>query len=102
MKKVLFVALSLMMVSPMVQAKDKEEDVKSVLVKEENSDNYYYEGVVPVEGVTKEEMFKRAKEWVLSNFKTEDANTQFDDKELNIFSSTTVILGKENSAFGEF
>ena len=95
MKKVLLVALSLLMITPVVQAKDKEEEVKVVLVKEDNSDNYYYEEVVPVESVTKEEMFKRAKDWVLSKLKTADNNIQFDEQNLSIYNSSVILL--ENS-----
>lgn len=102
MKKVLLVALSLLMITPAVQAKDKEEEVKVVLVKEDNSDNYYYEGVVPVEGVTKEDMFKKAKEWVLSIFKTEDNNAQFDEQNLVILNSPTIVLEKYRGAPGDF
>lgn len=101
MKKVLLVALSLLMITPAMQAKDKEEEVKIVIVKEDNSDNYYYEGIVPVEGVTKEEMFKRAKQWVLSNFKTGDNNAQFDEQDLSIFNSPTIVL-KSEQAFLNF
>jgi hypothetical protein len=92
MKKVLLVALSLLMVAPAIQAKDKEDEVKIVLIKEENSDSYYYEGIVPVEGVSKEEMFKRAKVWVLSNFKTGDVNSRIDETNLTIFNSPTILV----------
>ena len=102
MKKVLLVALSLLMITPAIQAKDKEEEVKIVLIKEENSDNYYYEGGVPVEGVSKEEMFKRAKEWVLSNFKTGDNNIEFDEQNLSIFNSPTIILEKFKNNAGDY
>ena len=94
MKKVLLIAITLLFTTPIVKAQDKDEKVKMVLVKEENSDNYYYEGVVPVEGVTKEEMFKRAKAWVLSNFKTGDNNSQFDETNFEIYNSPTIIVKK--------
>jgi hypothetical protein len=93
MKKVLLVALSLLMMAPAIQAKDKDkEEVKIVLVKDDNSDEYYYEGVVTVEGVTKEEMFKRAKEWVLTRLKTSDNNIQFNDKDFSIINNATIVI----------
>lgn len=51
----MFLALSLLMIVPTIQAKD--EEMKTVLIKEEKSGEYIYESVVPVEGVTQEEMF---------------------------------------------
>lgn len=84
------------------QDKSKDEEVKIVLVKEDNSTNYYYEGVVPVEGVSKEEMYKRAKEWVLSTFKTEDNNAQFDEPNLSIFNTPTIILEKFKTYPGDY
>src|SRR5262249_21175282 len=96
MKKVLYVALSLLAATPVLQAKEKEE-IKTVLVKDDASGEYYYEGVVPVEGVSKEEMFKRAKQWILSNLKSADNNIQFDDKEWVINNEASTLI---NSAQG--
>lgn len=94
MKKILLLAIALLTIAPALTAKDKDKDeeVKIVLVKEENSDNYFYEGVVPVEGVTKEEMFKRAKQWVLANLKTSDNNLQFDEQQFTIVNSSTIVV----------
>lgn len=92
MKKILLFAAMLLVAAPQMHAKGDEAEVKIVLVKEENSDNYYYEGIVPVEGVSKEEMFKRAKDWVLSNFKTGDNNIQFDEQSLSIYNSPIVKM----------
>ncbi len=93
MKKIVLIALVfLSLAMPTSQAKDKNEEVKLVLIRDDNTSNYYYVGVVPVEGVTKEEMFKRAKDWVLSSFKTGE-KVQFDEKELVVYNNPTVILG---------
>lgn len=92
MKKILLLAVLLLVAASQMQAKGDKEEVKIVLVKEENSDNYYYEGVVPVEGISKEEMFKRAKEWVLSNLKTGDNNAQFNEQELVIYNNPTISV----------
>lgn len=104
MKKLFLLALSILLVNPILQAKDKEEkeEVKTVLVKSETSDEYYYEGVVPVDGISKEEMFKRAKNWVLSKFKTGDNNIQFDEQNMVIFNSPTIIIEKFRNNPGDF
>jgi hypothetical protein len=91
MKKVLLLALTLMMVTPAIQAKDKEEDYKTVVAKTEDG-NYQYEQVVTVEGVNKEEMFKRAKSWIIANLKTEDNNIRFDEADMSISNTATVIM----------
>jgi len=90
MKKILLVILSLLTVSPILNAKD--EDYKVVVVKNETSGNYSYEEVVTVEGVAKEEMFRRAKSWIIANLKTDDNNIQFDENNLNITNTATIVL----------
>ncbi|KAA5536707.1 DUF4468 domain-containing protein [Taibaiella lutea] len=102
MKRVLLIATALFFATPNIKAQDKDEEVKTVLVSDDNATNYYYEGIVPVEGVTKEEMFKRAKQWVLSTFKTEDNSAGFDEKEFIIFNSPTIVLEKFKSAPGDY
>jgi hypothetical protein len=97
MKKVLLVALSLLMVAPAIQAKDKEEEYKVVVAKNERGE-YLYEGVINVENVAKEEMFKRAKEWIISNLKTEDNNISFDEANMHIANTASVVL-KPGSGF---
>lgn len=97
MKKVLLVVMSLLFVAPSVQAKDKDEEYKVVVVKNEASGSYAYEQVVNVEGVTKEEMFNRAKKWIIANFKTSDNNIQFDEANLTIANTATVVM---NAASG--
>jgi hypothetical protein len=92
MKKVLLVVMSLLMITPTMQAKDKEEEYKVVVVKNEANGSYAYEQVVNVEGVSKEEMFSRAKKWIISNFKTNDNNIQFDETNLTIANTATVVL----------
>lgn len=91
MKKVGLVVLSLLLAAPVLQAKDKEEDYKVVVVQGENG-NYQYEQVVNVEGVSKEEMFKRAKSWIIANMKTEDNNIRFDETDLSITNTATVVM----------
>jgi len=76
-----------------VQAKrDEKKDFKEILIKDEASGEYYYEAIVPVENVAKEEMFKRAKTWVLTSLKTSDNNINADEKELSIINTASIIL----------
>jgi len=92
MKKVLLIAGALFFVTPNMQAKDKEEDAKIVLVKNDSDGDYAYEEVVAVDGVSKEEMFKRAKQWIVANLKTVDNNIQFDDKDFVINNEASTII----------
>lgn len=92
MKKVLLVVLSLFMATPVIHAKDKEEEYKVVVVKDEPTGSYAYGQVVNVDNVSKEEMFTRAKKWIIANFKTGDNNIQFDEAGMNIANTATVVL----------
>lgn len=98
MKKIFLIAALLSVTLSVLYAKEDKEEVKYVLVSDDNATNYYYEGVVPVESVTKEEMFKRAKNWALSTFRTGDNNIQFDEKELTIYNSSVVLLNNPTEA----
>lgn len=91
MKKILFIAfVAISFVTPKMYAKD--DDYKVVVAKNEASGSYSYESVVPVENVKKEEMFARAKKWIITNLKTADNNIQFDTTDLSITNSSTLIL----------
>lgn len=94
MKKLLLLSLSLMLIAGTVTAKEKEkkEEFTEILVKDEATGEYYYEAVVPVEQVSKEEMFKRAKSWVVSSLKTNDNNINADAAELSIVNTASVVL----------
>ncbi|WP_129019502.1 DUF4468 domain-containing protein [Edaphocola flava] len=90
MKKILL-AIALLTAAPAVQAKETEPDYKVVVVKNE-SGAFTYESVVNIEGVTKEEMFNRAKQWIIANLKTNDNNIAFDANSLTINNSATLVL----------
>lgn len=90
-KYIALLALSVLNVfGNIATAKDKD-DYQVVVVKDE-SGSYSYQSVVNVDNVSKEEMFKRAKEWVLTNFKTDDNNIKFDESNMEIISTTTAVL----------
>lgn len=103
MKKILLLAIALLTITPALIAKDKDKDeeVKIVLTKDESSGEYIYEDVITVENVAKEEMFKRAKQWILSNLKTSDNNIQFDEKELSIINDANLII-KQGGGYSSF
>ena len=94
MKKILMIALAILPFIYTVNAKskDEKEEFKEILVADEATGEYYYEAVMPVENVDKEEMFKRAKTWVLSNLKTSDNNINADEKDLTIINTASVVL----------
>lgn len=91
MKKILVAVLCLSIATPTLLAKEKDEEYKVVVIKSESS-GYVYENVVNVEGVSKEEMFKRAKTWIIANLKTEDNNINFDEAGMSITNTATLVL----------
>ena len=93
MRKILLVfALFTTVPATAVFAKgEKDKDVKEVVVKNATG-AYSYEGVVAVENVSKEEMYKRSKQWVLSNLKTGDNNIGFDAEAQSINNTATIVM----------
>lgn len=71
------------------------QDESEYFKKDEVSGDYYHEEVVEMAGLKKEEMFERAKKWVIANFKTADNNIKFDDKEFNIVNSAAIKIDKK-------
>jgi len=100
MTKTLMSLMFLLLTAVSVQAKggDKAE-FKEILVKDEQTGEYYYEAVVPVENVAKLDMFKRAKSWVLTSLKTSDNNINADESELSIVNTASVVLD-QTKGFG--
>lgn len=91
MKKILL-AIALLAAAPAVQAKGDDPEYKVVVVKNETTGAMAYEAVTNVEGVSKEEMFKRAKQWIIANLKTNDNNISFDASNLSINNTATLVL----------
>lgn len=56
-----------------------QDDVE-ILKKDDATGDFYYEEVVTADGLKQDELFKRAKAWILANLKTGDNNITFDDK----------------------
>ncbi|RQO31252.1 hypothetical protein DBR32_04590 [Taibaiella sp. KBW10] len=91
MKKIIL-ALALLAAAPQVQAKGGDSEYKVVVVKNEATGNVCYEQVTMVEGVAKQEMFNRAKKWIIANLKTNDNNIAFDETASSISNTATVVL----------
>lgn len=98
MRKSILFTLALICTLPFYLTAKEKEDIKIVLVKEEHSDNYYYEGIVQAEGLTKAEMYDRAKDWILKNLKTTESSTRFDENNYSVISEATILLTPEKSA----
>lgn len=90
MKKILL-ALALIAAVP-AMGKGDDPDYKIVVVKNEATGASVYENVVNVEGVSKDEMFTRAKQWIVSNLKTDDNNIAFDAAGATINNTATLVL----------
>ncbi len=77
-------------------SKDKESDYR-VVVKDMGG-NYAFDSVITADGLSKELMFQRAKDWIISNFKTEDNNIKYDAGGMSIATTGTIVL-KTGSGF---
>ncbi len=91
MKKLVLI-LSLLTIQPTISTFAKEKNDATEVVVKNAAGSYTYEGVVTVENVSKEEMYKRAKQWVLSNLKTEDNNIGFNEENQTIINTASIVL----------
>jgi hypothetical protein len=88
-----FILLSMFAVmSVFANAQDKDA---TFFKQDATSGDYYYEEVVEISGVKKEEIYDRAKKWVVANFKTADNNISFNDQEMSIVNSAAVKIDKK-------
>lgn len=86
MKKILLVVTVLSLFH--ISSKAQEEGFK--FKKDETSGQYYYEEVDTLNNVSQNDIFKRAKLWVMANMKTGDNNIAFDEKEFTIVNSAAM------------
>lgn len=91
MKKLALI-VSLLAIMPGTVTFAKEEKAPVEVVAKNANGSYSYENVVNVENVAKEEMFKRAQQWVLSNLKTGDNNIGFNEGNQTINNTATIVL----------
>lgn len=95
MRTFLFV-LTLMLFTMPVFAQDKDKDKSDyIFVKDEASGDYYFEEVVPVDGITKDVLYDRAKKWITANLKTADNNIDANDKEFTIVNSAAIKVDRK-------
>ncbi len=86
------IAITALALQPTMAQEHKEPPV--TLVRTEGS-GFTFEKIIDLPGVTKEQAYDRAKQWILNNFKTADNNTSFDDKgKDHINTSTAMMLDK--------
>jgi len=52
------------------------------------SHKFLYEGVVKIDSMKSEQIFKKAREWTLRNLKSSDSNVNLDDKDYKSLTST--------------
>lgn len=89
MKKYLLSVLLLAIIS-MPAFAEKDEKPRLTFKTEEVGGDAYYEEVVQAGDLSQEVLYKRAKDWVIANFKTGDNNINFDDKEFTITNSAAM------------
>jgi hypothetical protein len=82
MKKILLLVLALTASVPFVHA--QQALYKTGVEKNKTTDNYTFEQVVPVKGITKEEMYARAKKWMSTDLFSGGSNARYDDAKLTI------------------
>lgn len=61
---------------------------------------YALERVIEIPGVSKAELYKRVKSWVLANVKATDIATTFDDVSFDAIAATTVLTIPDNKRSG--
>ncbi len=72
-----------------------QDDVE-ILKKDDASGIYYYEEVVQAQGLKQDELFKRAKAWVLAKLKTEDNNIKFDEKDFSMVNTGAIKVDRKS------
>lgn len=91
MKKVLILMSCLLMAFSFTAMAGKKEDEVAYLLQNKDG-SWAYEEIVQIPNITKEELFKRGKAWILENMKTGDNNIAFDDKEFTINNNGTMKI----------
>ncbi len=83
------------------QSKDKKKEVEiiEVLIDKEGNGNYKCDSIFQVSNITKEEMYSRARKWVIANLKTNDNNVEFNEVELSITTTPTILIPSYNVSF---
>src|SRR5690242_12576302 len=85
----LFLSLLFIGISPVIAQDDEEQPF---LTKDESTGDYAFEEVIQIPNVKKEELFDRAKKWILATMKTADNNITFDDKEYSAVNTGAIKI----------
>lgn len=72
-----------------------QEKNQNLFVKDEITNEYYFEQVMPAEGLKKTVMFERAKNWVTANLKTSDNNISADEQSGTIVNSAAIKIDRK-------
>lgn len=75
--------LAFLLISGMSLAQNTKNDKLPYCLYTSQSGNFIYDTVVNVNGVSKQDLYKRAKNWVISTIRTSDKTVVFDDTENN-------------------
>jgi hypothetical protein len=87
MKKLLLSALSFFLLMPVLFAGALKSDVLS----KDATGHWQYEKVIEVPNSTKEVLYKKMKDWVISNIKSVDVNSSYDDKNFEEIVTTPTL-----------
>ena len=101
-KFILFISFFLSLGIMVANTKKEKEKNPIVITKNEKTGRYGFEKVIVIEGLSADEIFKRAKQYVISTFKTVDNNIQFDEENKYITNNTSILIDKANGKVGIF
>lgn len=73
----------------------KGQEAAFAFKKDDVSGDAYYEEVVQLDNVKQADIYKRAKTWIIANFKTEDNNINFDEKEYQMVNATALKVDEK-------
>ena len=80
----------------------RSQEVSDVLTIDSVNGGYIYQRVVDVEGVSKDEIYKRIKNWIIDNLKSPVNYNYFDDDKHESISTTISFVTKQTTGFIEF
>jgi len=90
MTKIWLLFIGIFLAAMPALSKDKEN--YRVVVAPQSGGGYAFDSVVTADGLSKEQMFQRAKDWIISHFKTDDNNINYDAAGSSITTTSTIVL----------
>lgn len=73
-----------------------QSDDAALLKKDAATGTSAYEEVIKAPGVKKEELYARAKKWILANIKTQDNNISFNDNDFSAVNTAALKVDEKN------